>query len=159
MSKGAKIAVGIWTLVVLVAAGAILYSGLKTRTYSGREVAFTASSGRYVDVNTANPVRIEAADSAYFRIVQGETHLYGVPETPPLDYAGYEYFRLEAQLQEGRWKVAEGSSISLELVGEEPFSVTYFPTSATVNQDILLGVIFGSLVWVVGFLVGAMLND
>jgi len=88
MYKGQKVAFWMWTLVVLVVAGAILYSSLRTRTYSGREVAFTARSGRYVDVNTANPIRIEAADSMYFRFVQGETHMYGVPETPPFGLRG-----------------------------------------------------------------------
>ncbi|MCH7730406.1 hypothetical protein IID21_02620 [Patescibacteria group bacterium] len=159
MSKGAKTGLWIWSVVVLVVTGAILYSNLKIRTYSGKEVAFTTSSGWYVDVNTVNPIRIEAADSVYFRIVQGETHLYGVPETPPLDYAGDEYFRLEAQLQEGRWKVADGSSISIELIGEETFSVTHFPTTITVTSDIVVGAVIGLVVLLVGFLIGAVVFD
>jgi len=78
---------------------------------------------------------------------------------PPLDYAGDEYFRLEAQLQKGRWEVAEGFSISIELVGEETFNVTYFPKRDTVTLDILVGVVISLVVWVGGIAIGAIVSD
>ena len=158
MSRGAKVVFLAWALGVLVIATALVYSSLKPRTFSGSEVRLSARSGRYLEVKTTSPIQIEAADSEYFRIVQGETHLYGVPETPPLDYGSDKYFRFDSQLQNGRWEVAEGSSISLELNGEQPFTVTCFPTSGTIADTILVGVLLSFFVWLVGLLLGVMLS-
>ena len=142
-----------WTLVILAVAGVLVYFTLRTRTYAGTEMTFKLKSGWCMDIAAKSPIRFSAADSRYFRIVQGETQMFGVPETPPLDYQGDDYFFLEGKIQKGRWKVADGSSISLKLVAEEPFTVSYFPTVVTAFLDTLLVLLIGCLVWIVVFMI------
>jgi hypothetical protein len=125
--------------------------------YSGNDVTFLTSEGRHIDINSTNPIHIYAADSEYFRIVQGETQLYGVPEKPPLDYEYNEYFRLDDQLQGGKWEVVEGSDVSVELVGEESFTITSFCTSDHVVDTVFVVTLVGLIVWLLGIGFGWMM--
>lgn len=155
-----KVAFWIWTMFVVLAASALFYSSVKSRNFDGTEVAFVASSGWNLDVNTVEPLQFEAADSEYFRLTKGDSNLFGVPTSPPLDYTDSEYFYLKTQLSNGRWNVANGSSISLELTSENPFSVSYSPTEATVVSNILFYAVAAMILWlIVIWMVVTMLDD
>ena len=157
--SGAKLILWIWTVLVISITVLILQLILATRTYSGSEIAFMATSDHYIDLDTTNPIDIEAADSEYFQFVQGETYIYGIPETPPLDYVSDKYYRLEAQLQKGRWLVAEGSSISIELMNDKSFDVTYFPTKDKISDTIIMGVMISICIWLLFVLIGWIIYD
>lgn len=155
MSKGAKVAFWAWTIFIVVVAGLLLRFSLETRTYDGEEIAFQARQGWYLDVDSSESVRIEAADNQYFRIVKGDVHLYGIPKQPPLDYEDEEYFRLDEELPRGRWRVVEGGTVSIRLEGEQPFRVTYFPSGSTIGRDVVLGAVLAILFWLIGWLLGS----
>jgi hypothetical protein len=148
--------VWVWTLVVIIATGLLTYASLTPRTYHGTQAEFSIEEDWYLDVVSTGTVHIQAADSSYFRLVQGDTHLYGVPMTPPLDYDYEEYFHLEGQLQNGRWEVTEGNGVSVQLAGETAFTVTQSPTGSAIAWYIFIAVFLSAIVWFLGILIGAV---
>jgi len=155
MSRRGIIALLVWAVVVIVPGKVYTNNIIKPSTYKGSEITFTAEKGYYIDLETTVPVRINVASPEYFHFVQANTDIYGIPETPPLNYSGTKYFFLDAQLGKGRLEVVEveGSSISIKLVGEESFSIVYSPTTETVNDAIVDGTFFAFLLLVAGLLI------
>ena len=152
MSKG-WIAFIVWTGVVIAITSGIVIGTLKPRKFDGDTVSLTASNGWFLDVKTEESVRIKAADSEYFRISHKDTQLYGVPQPPPLDYKGEDYFHLESQMKGGTWEVLDGSSVSIKLTGKA-FGVIVAPTELTTARTIINTSFLAFLTWGVVSLLG-----
>lgn len=155
MSNKAKTVLLIWSIIVIIVAYTIAtQTFLKPRFYNGEQVEFITSSGYYLDINSEDSNYMESASSEYFRIIQNDVNLFGIPQKPPLGY-GSEYFYLEAELSNGRWEIMNGSLITFEIESNnnEVINIVVSPTKSTTADNIFLLALLSFFAWLVGSLI------
>ena len=75
----------IWALIVIVGTTLVLASKTRARRFNGKEICLSSTSGWFVGIEVEDPespLYVEGHSSDYFRLQQGDTHLFGVPGTP-----------------------------------------------------------------------------
>lgn len=144
MSFGKIVGFLIRTIIIIVV-GLGIYCLSIPVTYEGNTISLNATSGMYLDVYTEGTVQINAISSEYFRLIQGETHLYGIPETPPLDYKGNEYFVLKGEVEKARYLVKDGNNITFKFIGESEFSIIRSHTKTGIWIRVVAGLFLAIL--------------
>ena len=162
MSRKAKIILWVWSVVIICVVIIATQSIMKNqRIYTGKKIAFHASSGYYLDIASKGTSKIKAASQeGYFRILQDETNLFGIPFKTPLNYDS-DYFFLEGEITSGRWQILDGSSISFEIENEEneTLNVVLTPTRSTIVSSIVYSILISFGIWFLGLLILALIFD
>ncbi len=141
MNKG----LSIWLIFLIVAGMVCDYFILKTRTYSGTNIDFTASAGDIIRVAGANEVDVVASGKGYIRISSGEL----VIKAEPISGSN---FSAEGVLSGGTWDILDGLEVAINISSEVPINVAVDKSVEAYVGTIFITILLICLFFFVGIL-------
>lgn len=120
------------------------YFTLRTQTYSGSGVPFTASEGdKILVMSGGEAVNVHGSGVGYIRVTDGKNVIKGDPITG-------DNFEIKGTLDDGNWEILDGSSVDFVV------STTEMPITVVVNKSLSEVLIISFAFFMIALLLSAL---